>query len=63
MNFLLVDKFENGFGRSWMQIYREESTDVLYIIKGDTGITPMVDPETGLPLTYKVWKEKYQNKK
>ena len=63
MNFLAVEKFEFGFGCSCIKVYREESTDVLYMFKGDSGVTHMVDPETGLPLTYKVWKEKYKNKK
>ena len=44
-----------------VSIYREGTTDVLYIKPSgrESGFTVMLDPETGLPLTYKVWKEKY----
>ncbi len=43
---------------------RETSTDVIYLIatsEGGPGVTAMLDPETGLPLTYTNWKAKYQN--
>ncbi len=44
----------------------EKTTDVIYlqVYHGYNmgGITPMLDPETGLPLTYKVWKEKYDKR-
>jgi len=43
-------------------IYRETSTDLLYVryssLNGG-GITLMVDPEDGMPLTYNEWQEKY----
>lgn len=42
-------------------IFREISTDVLWVSNG-VSLSEMHDPETGLPLTYSVWKEKYQNK-
>ncbi len=44
----------------------EETTDVIYLKLsegyGMGGLTPMLDPENGLPLTYKVWEAKYKNK-
>lgn len=44
----------------------EETTDVIYLKLSEGysmgGLTPMLDPETGLPLTYKVWEAKYKNK-
>ena len=51
-------------GKRVAYIYHEETTDVLYIkpYGGGSGFTVMLDPETGLPLTYKVWKAKYYKK-
>ena len=44
----------------------EETTEVIYLKFKDGynagSLTPMLDPETGLPLTYKVWEAKYKNK-
>ena len=43
------------FSGSDMVIYREPVTDVLYLcFKGyqEGGLTAMLDPETGLPMTY-----------
>ena len=41
----------------------EKTTDVIYLQMQHGynmgGLTPMLDPETGLPLTFKVWNEKY----
>lgn len=39
-------------------IFREISTDVLWVRNGNS-LSEMHDPETGLPLTYEGWKEKY----
>ena len=41
-------------------IYREDTTDVLYIFTESGAISPMLDPENGLPLTFEKWKNKYQ---
>lgn len=41
-----------------IQVLVERTTDVLYI-KTSTGLTAMLDPKTGLPLTYSIWKELY----
>jgi len=68
MNFEIIkntgvqDK-NNGYELHFFCIYRETTTDVLYVARGkDSALTPMLNPETGLPLTYKIWQEKYQNK-
>lgn len=41
----------------------EKTTDVIYLQMQHGynmgSLTPMLDPETGLPLTFKVWNEKY----
>lgn len=41
----------------------EKTTDVIYLQMQHGynmgALTPMLDPETGLPLTFKVWNEKY----
>jgi len=57
----IVENVYNTGSRVIASIYREKTTDVLYIkpTEGGSGFTVMLDPETGLPLTYKVWKEKY----
>ena len=54
----------------YMTIIREISTDCLYIQYSEpqfsrgysSGLTVMLDPTTGKPLTYANWKEKYANK-
>ncbi len=52
-----------------IRFYRESSTDVMYVLyrEGSSyaaagGLTVMLDPETGKPLTYENWKANYQNK-
>lgn len=49
--------------------YRELSTDVMYVLyckqeayAGMGGLTVMLDPQTGLPLTYENWVNNYKNK-
>ena len=49
-----------------LTIFRETTTDSLFVKysnlsykAGAGGLTQMMDPETGLPLTYTVWQEKY----
>ena len=52
-----------------LTIYHETKTDTLFVTyhhfdKGwlqteSGGLTQMMDPETGLPLTYTVWQENY----
>lgn len=40
--------------------YRDTVTDVMYVVKDGTqeaGLTVMLDPNTGLPLTYTNWLE------
>ena len=47
---------------SGLYIYHEKTTDTLFLQYGGYkagGITQLMDPETGLPLTYTVWQEKY----
>ncbi len=48
-------------------LYRESSTDVMYVFYenqvsygGMGGLTVMIDPQTGGPLTYENWKNNYQ---
>lgn len=43
-------------------IYQELSTDALFI-EHKGSLCQMLDSETGLPLTYKVWQEKSQDNK
>ena len=68
MNFEIIsnpyikDK-SNGYEHHFFCIYRETTTDVLYVARGESGgVTPMLDPETGLPLTYSVWQAKYRDR-
>ena len=43
--------------------YRDVATDVMYLSSGyQGGLTVMMDPETGLPLTYARYIEVYQGK-
>ena len=46
-------------------VYRETTTDTIWV-KGygsnGIGISQFDDPETGKPLTYTIWLEKYANK-
>lgn len=53
---------------NYLTIFHEKTTDSLFIQYSQTfgfsdagagGLTQMMDPETGLPLTYTVWQEKY----
>lgn len=48
------------FNGAISSIYREKSTDVLYIVTENGGITPMINPSDGLPLTYTKWKNNYR---
>ena len=45
-------------------VYRETSTDVMYFRCNDVGggVTVMLDPQTGGPLTYTNWLNNYANK-
>lgn len=43
-------------------ILHERTTDVLYI-EYNGNITAMLDPKTGLPLTYDIWENNYNKKK
>ena len=58
-NFEVIDR---GSG---IAVFRETTTDTIwvegYTING-IGISQFDDPETGKPLTYSVWLEKYANK-
>lgn len=51
------------------EIFHELSTDCLFIKykessyeAGFGGLTQMLDPQTGKPLTYANWKEKYEKR-
>lgn len=54
---MIEDNDNFYFGHTFI-IFRETSTDTLYVSYNDR-MTEMINPETGLPLTYKVWKVKY----
>lgn len=54
---LITEQFNiNGSVR----FYREISTDVMYFELND-GVSIMLDPKTGLPLTYSNWEKMYKN--
>ena len=55
INFSLEEAFPDI-----CNIYRETSTDVMYIFSDNGGVTPMFDPKNGLPLTYENWEKKYR---
>ena len=40
-------------------IFREKTTDMLYIAYQQGGMAVFRDPENGRPMTYSHWKEKY----
>ena len=41
----------------------ETTTDTLWVFIGASGVYEQIfDPETGLPLTYTIWLEKYANR-
>lgn len=57
--------FETVYTDDNLRIFREKTTDVLYILYNSlekAGLTIMLDPETGKPLTYSNWQAYYQNK-
>lgn len=60
----MVESVYNRVSGVIASIYHEETTDVLYIkpCEPGSGFTVMLDPATGLPLTYKVWEAKYCKK-
>lgn len=52
-----------------LEIFHELSTDCLFVKyreksydSGFGGLTQMLDPQTGKPLTYANWCEKYKNR-
>ena len=54
--------FDRG---SLIVVYRETTTDTIWVERYSStgiGIVQFNDPETGKPLTYSVWLEKYANK-
>lgn len=61
IEFQIAKRIEDG-----ITILVEKTTDVIYLKTSYAfetySLTPMLDPETGLPLTYKVWEAKYKNK-
>jgi len=59
ITFEKIDTDYCGGNLGDFSIWREETTDVLYIISKKGAISPMLDPENGLPLTYKKWESKY----
>lgn len=60
---VIINNKEFGFdqvhGSLELVIYREVTTDVLYL-ETDSGIVVMLNPETGKPLTYSDWKLNYK---
>ena len=68
MNFKIIETIEiqdknNSYEKHCFYLYHETTTDVLYVAQGESGgLTPMLDPETGLPLTYSVWQAKYRDR-
>ena len=62
--FVLINTDESS-DRTF-NVYREVTTDCLFVRyreagyeAGFGGLTQMLDPQTGKPLTYANWKEKY----
>jgi len=54
---------KNNYAADSFVVFRETTTDVLFLELEGMNLLEMHDPETGLPLTYKVWKEKYKPQK
>lgn len=55
--------FETVYYSGNYRIYREITTDVLYFNTVNTnagGLSVMLNPETGKPLTYSEWKDNYE---
>lgn len=68
MNFEFRE-IHRSYGEPYLQIFREITTDCLFLryrdyysSAGFGGLTQMLDPQTGKPLTYANWCEKYKNK-
>lgn len=74
---IVAEASENNFGfeeiytepRYSIYVYREISTDVMYCTYSEIvaygglgGLTVMMDPQTGGPLTYENWVANYKNK-
>lgn len=74
---MVAEASENNFGfeeiytepRYSIYVYREISTDVMYCTYSEIvaygglgGLTVMMDPQTGGPLTYENWVANYKNK-
>lgn len=53
------------YNGTYIVYYRDVATDVMYLLYsgGGKGFTVMMDPETGLPLTYTRYIEVYQERK
>ena len=59
-SFIFEKVYSDGI--NGLVIYQEKTTDTLFLeLDGynSGGIAQMLDPETGKPLTYSVWLEKY----
>ena len=52
--------FEKIHNENSVSFYRETSTDVMYVLYHGAGITVMMDPQTGGPLTYDNWVKNYK---
>lgn len=56
--------FEEIHNENDVSFYRETSTDVMYVLYGDSyhgpGLTVMMDPQTSGPLTYDNWVKNYK---
>lgn len=55
IKFEVINSYHN---HGEILILHERTTDVLYI-EYNGNITVILDPQTGLPLTYEKWKQNY----
>ena len=60
-HMICVEHFEDENGDRIAEIWHEPYTDVLYMKEAGngSGFTVMLDPESGLPLTFYKWIMKY----
>ena len=63
--FKLIEVDYYNSDTSCISVYRETTTDVMYMTFHENhggGLTVMIDPQTGGPLTYTNWLNNYANK-
>ena len=62
MEFNFREVSTKSYFETNLQVFRETTTDCLFVRYREGGLTQMLNPQTGKPLTYTNWIEKYKEK-